>query len=167
MRAEAAYYLGRLFFYGQGTAIDYKRAAACFEEVVKYTDNTEFLIWSWRYLGDIFLKVPYADNDYVSRLISQKVAFDTISKAANQTDLLAAQAEAQCILAKYYFDGTGVVKNHKKVLELFQIADQTPHSPWAQAEAWVSLGGFYMRGLVIVEKDVARARKYLEQAAAQ
>ncbi len=69
-----------------------------------------------------------------------------LSNLCNQTQDLAAQAQAWLNIGRCYFFGQGVVKNLGEAITLFKKAEQQNHNPWAKAEACIKLGECYFYG---------------------
>jgi len=139
---SAQYYLGFMYFNGQGVAQNYDEAARLFTEAANQ-GHAE----AQNLLG----------RAYYSGLGRKKNANEAVKwwrKAAEQ-----GQAEAQNSMGDAYCNGNGVAKNYKTAVTYYRKAAQQGHSG-----AETSLGDMYKKGLG-VDQDTGEAVKWYWKAA--
>jgi TPR repeat protein len=91
-------------------------------------------------------KRAYQDKDYAK-------AFKEVTPLADQGD-----PDAQCLLAKMYFAGQGVVKDPDRAVKLFKLSAAQGNS-----DAQFFLGSWYL----LPHRDVAEGAKWLRLSAEQ
>lgn len=178
---KAYFALGRDFYLGLGTSINYTLARFYWEKTAK-EDNSYALYW----LGVIY------DNGQDVQVNPAK-AFEYFMRSA-----MLRNADAQAMVGKFYLYGRGVTKNEEKAFEWFMHSanngslegnhwlavcyneglgvERNPKEAFKRytlsaeqgfAESQVRLGIHYMCGDDVAPKDVKKAMRYFISSANQ
>jgi len=140
-QTEAAYYLGLMNYYGQGTGQDYQQAFRHFKKA-----------WEGLYPDAIFmLGVCYEEGKGVAR--DQTQAFELYQAAAkNESEL------AILKIARFYEEGIAVEKSLKTAIELYVRLTKVNN-----AYAMYKIGSFYLEGKGL-KKSLDNAYMWLNKA---
>jgi len=147
-KQSAMYYLGFMYYYGQGVEVDYGKAVSWIMSafgVSEIADAPE----AKAVLGDAYLEGHGVDQSYD---LAEHYYKETPSGTA-------AGAYAQKRLGDMYRDGTGVKQDYCEALEHYQQAAE-----WGSADAQNCLADMYRNGQG-VDKDPAEAMKWYMKAA--
>ena len=142
--ADAQFFLGLMYYNGEGIKQDYSRAAVLFEKAAEQGDAS----------AQFFLGAMYYNGDGVEQ--NYEKAAEWYTKAAEQGD-----ADAQCFLGAMYHDGEGVEQDYNKAAEWYTKAAEQ-----GDASAQFFLGIMYYDGEG-VDQDYNRAAVLFEKAAEQ
>jgi hypothetical protein len=150
--AEAQYWIGRFYYFGDGFGQDFEQAFKWFEKSAAQENP----------LGQEFLGRCYQDGDGVKKDPAEGARW--LRKSADQ-----GWSGAQGILAMAYESGTGVKKDPGKAEHWFRMAAQSilKEAEEGNALSQSRLGYFYETGKGGIKKDLKEAIRWFRKSAAQ
>ncbi len=161
IRAIAQFYLGKIYYLGQGVEKDFEKSRDYFEKARDKTDDDEVVnLEILFYLGKIYYLGQGVKSNYV---IAKNYFEDVFELTRNPSHKVA----SQFYLGSMYYSGQGVARDYAKACayleEVIRIPDNLSHKAWAE----LYLGDIYNTGGYGIERNLFRAEYFLRFALSQ